>query len=216
MTNDTKLTKREKWEVTIKTAVQAIPYVGGPLSTAIFDVQNERKIKKLKNYLDSLRTEFEDYKEGHFIPKDEEEFAALVEKILDQAQIEYKEKKIGYLRNFFKSAVECDSQGLYDRQQFFLKALSEMDIVQCQILQIMYENENRKVLQGIFGVVAPETQFDEYELLGAVNRLADYGFLMTYYNNVDFTNEELELSLNKTVQISDFGKQFTEFCLKDK
>lgn len=215
MTNDTKLTKREKLELTIKTAVQAIPYVGGPLSTAIFDVQNERKIKKLENYLNSLRTEFEDYKDGHFIPKDEEEFAALVENIFEQVKMEHKKEKIGYLRNFFKSAVKFDSAGLYDRQQSFLKALSEMDIIQCQILQIMYD-EDRKVLQGIFSEIATETEFDPYELVGAANRLANLGFLKTYYKNVDFTNDQLELSLNKTIEISSLGKQFTEFCLKDQ
>ncbi|MDF9622477.1 hypothetical protein P5775_06770 [Bacillus cereus] len=215
MENDTKLTKREKWGLTIKTAVQAIPYVGGPLSTAIFDVQNERKIKKLENYLNSLHTEFEDYKEGHFIPKDEEEFAALVENIFEQVKVEHKKEKIDYLRNFFKSAVKFDSAGLYDRQQSFLKALSEMDIIQCQILQIMYD-EDRKVLQGIFSEIATETEFDPYELVGAANRLANLGFLKTYYKDVDFTNDELELSLNKTIEISSLGKQFTEFCLKDQ
>ena len=59
-----------------------------------FDVQNERKIKKLENYLNSLHTEFEDYKEGHFIPKDEEEFAALVENIFEQVKVEHKKKRL--------------------------------------------------------------------------------------------------------------------------
>lgn len=202
-----KLTIVEKRDLILQTGIQAIPHVGGSLATVVFGAKLERRLKRIERFLNEAALGMEGYKDSFasINEHDNEALAAILEELFEKVEREHVEGKIEYLKAYFRNTlIHPISKQNYDTRRFFLDALGSITILECEILGMLYKEGRAK---GVWNIKIGE--IDKSEIVGAVGRLKNYGFLDSFQApGSPNIRDEYEL-----VNVSDFGKRFYEFCL---
>jgi len=190
--------------------IAAIPYIGGPLSAIYFDIKGRVRFRRIENFYKDLAKEVEVIQDQ--IPDidnfGKEEMAAIIEEVNEKVEREHCEKKIQYIKNYFKnSLVNPVTKDNFDERRFFLDVLSEMTLLECDIL--LFLNEHRDEDVDINGLKSEDA--DKYAVRGAIGRLVNYGFIISIRKGLTFGGDTI---LGTGAKINDFGKKFLEFCLK--
>jgi hypothetical protein len=97
----------------------------------------------------------------------------------------------------------------FDKRKFLLDAISAMSIIKCEILGYIYNHNDFIGVQSLI-----KKGIDKHEILGAINRLKSFVFIITYqffYVTDDLKGAETDFQEN--IEISSLGREFCEFCL---
>lgn len=195
---------------TVAYGIAAIPVVGGSLSAIYFDIKGRIRFKRIEKFYRDLAKEVNEIKDQ--IPTidnfGKEEIAAIIEEINEKVEKEHSEKKIKYIKNYFKnSLVDPVTKDNFDERRFFLDVLSEMTLLECDILLFLNEHSDERV--GINKIESENA--DRYAIRGAIGRLVNYGFVISIRRGITFGGND---TAGTEAKINDFGKRFLEFCLK--
>ena len=203
-----KLTGAEEGELGIKALVQAIPWVGGPISVLYFDRKQERRFKRLEAFYNELKDELLAMKDQitSIDEQNKEALVAIIEIINEKVEAEPLQEKRQFFLNYFKNTLLYPITTNFDERKYFLDTLAAMTILECGILSSLF------TISGFISIGDIERKnIDQYAIMGAINRLKSYGFLKSYQGTFDTSSDTV---FKENVQVSTFGKEFHVFCLE--
>lgn len=206
---DDGLKEAEKRDLAIQTGLQLIPYVGASLCTLYFGTKQEKRFKRIESFYAELATELKQVKDA--IPPVEKQDAtaleAIMESLHDKVEKEPTAEKRQFFRNYFKHTLFQPVSGNFDEREYFLTALDEMSLLECELLAIINGSAQKKV----GSIQKPDTE--QYAIVGAIRRLKARGFLIVFHEYFA-VGAEADNSLQEIVQVSPFGRRFHNFCLE--
>ncbi len=199
----------EKKEIVLQSLIQAIPYVGGSLSTLYFGSKQEKRFKRIEQFYNEIKDEINNIK-GSIKSIDnhnQEELSAILEELHEKIESEHLEIKKKYYKQYFKSTLINPVNGNFDERKFFLDILSNLTPLQLKLLIFIYQQQNPIPSNGIsiHGV-------DSSLITGSINQLKTFGLVKMKLDSIAFTN--MGGAMNEKVSMSQFGKKFHEFCLQ--
>jgi len=83
-----------------------------------------------------------------------------------------------------------------------------MSLLECELLAFI-SSQLRPVLVGDI----QKSGIDQYAIVGAIGRLKSFGFLKSFQRSFTIGGDQ-DNALLEQVQVSSFGKEFVDFCLK--
>lgn len=197
-----------KKEIFIQSLIQAIPYVGGSLSTLYFGAKQEKRFKRIKQFYTELKEEINDIKDSikDIHNHNEDELSAILEQLNEKVETEHLETKKKYYKKYFKNTLINPVRGNYDERKMFLDILSDLTPLQIELLVFIIQQNKPIPSNGISmrGV-------DSSLILGSLNQLKTFGLIKMELDSISFTN--LGGAMNEKVSISEFGKSFHSFCI---
>ncbi|KMP28123.1 hypothetical protein SAMN04487767_1015 [Bacillus wiedmannii] len=204
-----KLNFKEKAEIAIQTGLQLVPYVGPSLSAAYFGTKQEKRFKRIESFYQEFSSLVEELKlqipsiEQH----DEEELITLIEELNEKVEREHTTEKKEFFKRYLLNTLMTPTDQNFDEKRFFLDILSNMTLLECELLTLLHHQDNYTTVRDIvkFGV-------DQYAIVGAIGRLKLYGLLSTTLGN--FAVGGGDNSLNELVKPSTFGEKFINYCLE--
>ena len=116
-------------------------------------------------------------------------------------------EKRQFFKNYFKNTLKFPVAGNFDERKFFLDALAEMSLLECELLAFI--NSQANSLQ-VGSLQKPGT--DKYAIVGAIGRLKSRGFITATQGSFA-VGGGADNSLQEIVSVSSFGKSFIAFCL---
>lgn len=132
----------------------------------------------------------------------------IFEELFEKVEREVIGKKIEYFQKYFIGTLNNPiREHNFDERRFFLDVLGGMSLLECELLRELYNYERNQLIQ--VGDLRREG-IDQYAIVGSINRLKSYGFLIAFRPTVFGGSDEL----NEKVELSPFGLKFYEFCIK--
>ena len=211
--SEIKLTTREKLDIAAQTGLNAIPYIGGALSALYFGTKQERRFKRIESLYELIRVEFEKIKDEIKPLDDFDRFklSALIEDINENTENDATGEKTTYFKNCFFNILTNPDDEAFGKRKYFINSLGEITQIEIEILSNLF-----KAGEGHAYVpkTKPEDGLDINQLNGALERLRSLGFLNSFFNGT--LRPGVNWSTISRYSISDFGKEFVEFCLETK
>lgn len=208
--NKDKLSGTEKRDLIIQAGMQAIPYVGGPLSALYFGVKQERRFKRLESFYAELARELT--KIGNQVAsidqQDKDALKAILEDLNEKVEMEPTLEKREFFKNYFKNTLKKPITTDFDKRKFFLDTLADMSMLECELLAYLSTIPGPTLVGHL-----QKKGTDQYAIVGAIGRLKSYGFLMSFQGSFAIGSEQDNV-LQEQVQVSSFGKEFRDFCLQ--
>lgn len=207
---DEKLTVAEKRDMMLQSGIQAIPYVGGSLSTLYFGAKQERRFKRLESFYAELASEISAISDqiASIDKQNAEALAAILENLHEKVEEEPSQEKRQFFKNYFKNTLRHPITKDFDKRKYFLDTLSEMTFLECEILSFLCTQSDPT---SVGEIQKPNTE--QYAIVGTINRLKSYGFLMAFQGSFTIGGGQ-DNALKERVQVSTFGIEFRDFCLE--
>lgn len=205
------LSGKDKIEVAIESGLQLIPLVGGALSSLYFSTKNEKRFKRLESFYQEFSNLIEEsnISISSLNPDYETHLISLIERLNDKVERESRQSKRSYFKKYLLSLLQDQSVSNFDKHLFFLETLDKINELDCEILLFLKENQDTKIQVG--SITKPGIH--QYAMVGSIGQLKNFGFLVTFTGSMVFSKEEVDNSLTDTVKITDYGKEFIDFCL---
>lgn len=214
--DDIKLAAEERGELVIQAGLQLIPFgIGSSLSSLYFGAKLEKRFKRLELFYQELGHEIRKMLETdarkirdnlELISEENKEYLSfLMEEINEKIEREYIEDKLNYFKNYFINILlNPVLTSNFDEKRFFLDCLGLISLLECELLVNIY-NQN----QSVEALSLQRDEIDKFALVGSINRLKNYGFLVSIAERYTMENP-----LNELLRLTNFGRKFCEFCLK--
>lgn len=211
MNETTRLTNSDKRDLVIQAGMQLVPYVGGPLCSLYFGTKQEKRFKRIESFYQEIAQEIEKIKESISSIHEQDPVAleAIIESLHEKVEVEPTCEKRVFLKNYFKNTLKFPIAGNFDERKYFLEALAEMTLLECELLAFINSQPSPPLVGNI---QKPNT--DKYAVVGAIGRLKSRGFLSVTQQSIT-VGGRVDNSLQETVSVSSFGKSFTNFCLTE-
>ncbi len=208
---ESKLTVRDNIENIVEAGINAIPVVGGSLGTLYFGRKQEKRFKRIEKFYKLLKNDFESIQSK--VPEtleklDHNSLIGIIEEINENVEKDYLESKLDYFKNcFYNSLINQDSDS-YGKRKYFVETLGKLTGVDIQIIHNLYQAAKD---HGYTPELESEHE-NNSEFIGALEKLKSYGLVNSKLNGT------LEPGINwaeiTLYTISDFGREFVEYCLK--
>jgi hypothetical protein len=220
--NDKGLTFRDKRDLVIKTGLQKLPYVGSIFSL-YYEMKKEKRIRRIESSLYGLNHKIIELKENEIREIrenlqsldeiDREAIVFIIDEWFEKIETEIIYKKLEYLKQYFLNTLKSPAkENNFDERRFFLDALSQMTLLECDVLSdLFYRNELIQVKE------IHREGMDQYAIVSSITRLKSYGFLSSSQIGItlDDLGADLDFNLKESVKITEYGMKFCEFCLKE-
>lgn len=209
MSETPQLTNSDKRDLVIQAGMQLVPYVGGSLSSLYFGAKQEKRFKRLESFYKEIASEIERMKDSisSMDKQDPVALEAIIESLHEKVEAEPTLEKREFFKNYFKNTLKHPVAGNFDERKYFLDALSDMTLLECELLAFINLQPNS--LQ-VGTIQKPAT--DKYAIVGAIGRLKSRGFLTATQGSFA-VGGGADNSLQEIVSVSSFGKTFINFCL---
>ncbi|MBU1339337.1 MAG: hypothetical protein KKD56_09735 [Acidobacteria bacterium] len=205
-----KLSISEKRDLVIQAGMQAIPYVGGSLSTIYFGTKQEKRFKRIETFYAELASEVKKIRD-QFAPIDQQNsdaLGAILEELNERVEKEPTAEKRQFFKNYFKSTLRKPVTTDFDKRKHFLQTLADMSLLECEMLSILSTQQGPVMVGSI-----EKSGTNQYAIVGAISRLKSYGFIMSSQGSFAIGGGQ-DNTLQEKVQISGFGREFKDFCLQ--
>jgi len=213
MPDDVKLTPKEKLDIVVESALQLIPWIGGPLATAYFGTKNEKRFKRIENFYEELSLQIQEkgIQFNSIEAHDEDALIAVIEKLNEKVEQEVLNEKRNYFKNFLmNSLIEPTKKYNYDERRFFLDVLADMTLLEIQLIVELSKVKSPALVKSI-----AEPGIAQSKIVGAVGRLKNYGFIDAFTQGLTIGGQVNNM-LNESIILNEFGIRFFNFCLSDE
>lgn len=205
-----KLEPTEIRDQIVEAGLNAIPYVGSPLSTLYFGVKNAKRFKRLESFyadltveLSEMRDSVDQFKQARL----DEDAALLTEQINSHVESEPSSQKQAYFRRFFRSNLLNPLLLSYEERKLLLESLAALSVLDISLLAFLYDKPDATPIKGI-----RRGTDDTYQILASISRLKFYGYVATYTLSIAITMNT-DNALNESVGITEYGKRFFAYVL---
>ena len=206
-----KLTGAEERELVLQAGIQAIPHIGSSLSTLYFGKKQALRFKRLESFYTDLVRDISNISDQivSMEKQNTEAFIAILENLHERVEAEHSKEKRQFLKNYFKNTLRYPVTTDFDKRKYFLDTIAEMTLLECEMLSFLC------VQSGCIAVgKIKKSNTDQYAIVGAINCLKSYGFIMAFQGNFSIGSGREDNVLQEEVQVSTFGREFRNFCLE--
>lgn len=199
--------RKDFFSLTIQSGLNAVPYIGGVLSTAYSGYKNEVRIKRLEKF-------YQDFAEfinqvNIVIPQIHQDVETqifdLIEELSDKVEREYSSRKLLHFRHLLLNLLMHPESEEFDIQRYFIQTLSFMTELECEILNLMFQQETSVTVAQLSA-----KGIDNNIVIGGVSRLKSYGFLTGYTGQFNIGPGANNV-LNERIELNSFGKTFYDY-----
>ena len=195
-----------KRDLYIQAGMQAIPYVGGSLSTLYFGAKQEKRLERLETFYNELNDQIEDLQVTlNLDNQNTDELVNLIEEVNEKIEIESREQKVAYIKNFLVSTLQNVLTSDFDVRRHYLNSLSSMSLLDCEILAFLFSQQSPVQIRGI-----KNPGVSQYIVYSAISNLKSFGFIESRRGSFQMNGQQDE-NLDDLVFLSDFGKQFCQY-----
>jgi len=206
-----KLTIKDNIENIVEAGINAIPVVGGSLNTLYFGRKQEKRFKRIEKFYELLKDDFESIQDkvSEALEKlDHNSLTGIIEEINENVEKDYLESKLNYFKNcFYNSLISQDSDS-YGKRKYFIDVLGKLTDMDIQIIHNLYQAQRD---HGYTPELESEHE-NNSEFIGSLEKLKSYGLVHSKLNGTlkpGINWSEITLYI-----ISDFGRDFVEYCLQ--
>ncbi len=204
--DENKINAKDKLELVVNAGLQAIPYIGGPLSTLYFGYKQEQRFQRVEQTLKEVASELQNCKLPKIEEHNSEELMPLIDELTDKIEDERIELKRNLYKEYFKNILKTPTNGNYEERKLFLEVLSQITPLQIELFQFILKNPN--VIDA--DILKPDV--DISLIKSSILQLENYGLVIATLNSITLGGSQSGMPMNLVA--SEFGKRFNEFCLK--
>lgn len=211
MSDDIKLTLKEKFDITVEAGLQLIPWIGGSLATAYFGTKNEKRFKRIESFYEEFSRQIQEknVKFNSIDAHDEDALIAIIERLNEKIEEETLEEKRDYFKKFLTNTlVEPTNKNNFDERRFFLDTLGNMTMLEIELITFLSTIENDFILVGSIN----KPGIDQSIFVGTVGRLKNYGFVDAVTQGIT-VGGNVNNALNEGIRLNNFGRRFFQFCI---
>lgn len=209
MSNEEKLSGKERLEIAVKAGLQLVPYIGGSLASLYFDAKQEKRFKRLESFYEEF-SQFVNESGVHFPPieiHNKDDLFSIIEELNEKIEKENSLIKRNCFKKFLFNTLAHPGQLEFDEQRFFLDALASMTLLECEILAFLHHQPDRVIVGSI-----NKKGVDQYAIIGSIGRLKSYGFINTFIGSITLGGG-VDDTLSQSTAPTAFGQKFISFCL---
>jgi len=203
--NENKISAKDKFELVVNAGLQAIPYVGGPLSTLYFGYKQEQRFQRVEQTLKEVASELQNCKLPNIEEHNSEELMALIDELTDKIENERIDFKRNLYKEYFKNILKTPTNGNYEERNLFLEVLSQITPLQIELFQFILKTPN------VIDVSISKPGVDISLIKSSILQLENYGLVIATLNSIRLGGNQVGMPMNLVV--SEFGKRFNRFCL---
>lgn len=203
--NENKISAKDKFELVVNAGLQAIPYVGGPLSTLYFGYKQEQRFQRVEQTLKEVASELQNCKLPNIEEHNSEELMALIDELTDKIENERIDFKRNLYKEYFKNILKTPTNGNYEERKLFLEVLSQITPLQIELFQFILKTPN------VIDVSISKPGVDISLIKSSILQLENYGLVIATLNSIRLGGNQAGMPMNLVV--SEFGKRFNRFCL---
>ena len=204
--DENKISAKDKLELVVNAGLQAIPYIGGPLSTLYFGYKQEQRFQRVEQTLKEVASELQDCKLPKIEEHNSEELMSLIDELTDRIEDERIELKRNLYKEYFKNILKTPTNGNYEERKLFLEVLSRITPLQIELFQFILKNPN------VIDANISRPGIDISLIKSSILQLENYGLVIATLNSITLGGSQSGMPMNLIA--SEFGKRFNEFCLK--
>lgn len=204
--DENKISAKDKLELVVNAGLQAIPYIGGPLSTLYFGYKQEQRFQRVEQTLKEVASELQDCKLPKIEEHNSEELMSLIDELTDRIEDERIELKRNLYKEYFKNILKTPTNGNYEERKLFLEVLSRITPLQIELFQFILKNPN------VIDANISKPGIDISLIKSSILQLENYGLVIATLNSITLGGSKSGMPMNLIA--SEFGKRFNEFCLK--
>ena len=204
--DENKISVKDKLELVVNAGLQAIPYIGGPLSTLYFGYKQEQRFQRVEQTLKEVASELQDCKLPKIEEHNSEELMSLIDELTDRIEDERIELKRNLYKEYFKNILKTPTNGNYEERKLFLEVLSRITPLQIELFQFILKNPN------VIDVNISKPGIDISLIKSSILQLENYGLVIATLNSITLGGSQSGMPMN--LLASEFGKRFNDFCLK--
>lgn len=204
--DENKIGAKDKLELVVNAGLQAIPYIGGPLSTLYFGYKQEQRFQRLEQTLKEVASELQNCKLPKIEEHNSEELMSLIDELTDRIEDERIELKRNLYKEYFKNILKTPTNGNYEERKLFLEVLSRITPLQIELFQFILKNPN------VIDVNISKPGIDISLIKSSILQLENYGLVIATLNSITLGGSQSGMPMN--LLASEFGKRFNDFCLK--
>lgn len=138
-----KVTKRYSDNLLLRTAIQALPYVGGPIDTLLSGKASKIQQARIECFLDEtnkkLQTIEKEKIDYEFI--ESEEFFSIFQNLLEKVIRTYEKEKIEIFSNIFVNSIVKENSKTYYKEGF-IDMVFNLSALHIKILRFFYHRHN--------------------------------------------------------------------------
>ena len=159
-----KLTNSEKRDLVLQAGMQLVPYVGGSMASLYFGSKQEKRFKRLESFYQELAQELEGMKDSISSIEEQNPIAleAIMESLHEKIEAEPTQEKRRFFKNYFKNTLRNPVTSDYDERKYFLEALDDMSLLECEILAFIRTQQEQTQVGSI-----NKPGVDQYAIVGA-------------------------------------------------
>lgn len=196
---------RDKLELIINAGLQAIPCVGGPLSTLYFGYKDEQRFERIETTLREVAEELRNVKIPSIDEHNKDELIPLIDELTDKIEKEHLEYKRKLYKEYFKNILKTPTNGNYEERKLFLEVLAQITPLQIELFQFILNTPN------VVDIQISKPGVDNSLIRSSILQLENYGLIVSTLHSISLGgNSSMPMKLN----CSEFGKRFNCFCLK--
>lgn len=204
--DENKISAKDKLELVVNAGLQAIPYVGGPLSTLYFGYKQEQRFQRVEQTLKEVASELQNCELPKIEEHNSEELMSLIDELTDKIEDERIELKRNLYKEYFKNILKTPTNGNYEERKLFLEILSRITPLQIELFQFILKNPN------VIDANILKKGVDISLIKSSILQLENYGLVIATLNSITLGGSNSGMPMNLVA--SEFGKRFNEFCLK--
>lgn len=204
--DENKISAKDKLELIVNAGLQAIPYIGGPLSTLYFGYKQEQRFQRVEQTLKEVASELQNCKLPKIEEHNSEELMSLIDELTDRIEGERIELKRNLYKEYFKNILKTPTNGNYEERKLFLEVLSRITPLQIELFQFILKNPN------VIDVNISKPGIDISLIKSSILQLENYGLVIATLNSITLGGSQSGMPMN--LLASEFGKRFNDFCLK--
>lgn len=196
---------RDKLELAINAGLQAIPYVGGPLSTLYFGYKDEQRFERIEKTLKEVAEELKNVKIPSIDEHNKDELIPLIDELTDKIENEHLEYKRKLYKEYFKNILKTPTNGNYEERKLFLEVLAQITPLQIELFQFILKNPN------VVDLTITKKGIDNSLIRSSILQLENYGLVIATLHSISLGGSDAGIPM--MLNCSEFGKKFNSFCL---
>lgn len=202
------LTNSDKIHIGARTLLRLVPYVGGAITTLIYEPGQARRNAKLKAFYEELAMEVENIKDRLADPSrhDPEKMSFFTDFLDDAVSRQHDSEKISFFRNSFVNTLMNPLGNDFDEKYIYITTLSGMSISECKIMSII-----RSCGSSLSRDFVQKHAIPSKIAQPCISRLLSYGFIEQTVIDLGSLDDGAEN--NSEVSITETGRGFCDFCL---
>jgi len=196
-------------ETIIQSLVEAVPYVGGSLSTLYFGNKQKRQFARIQSFYEEIIIEVESIKDKikNISDHNPDELSAIIEQLHEKIEQEPLLEKRVFYKNYFKNTLINPVNNNYDERKKFLDILANLSLLEAEMIRFLNQQ-----IGPIDSLSISKSGVETSITQGSIYNLKSWGLVNASLGSIALGGPSG--GIHENIELSNFGKRFLNFCIE--